>query len=206
MPLFLTHKEPLWGVWKIEESVETLRSRLDNLSDYIPVLEAMRAESRQKEWLATRVLLKELLHKETPIFYHPNGAPYLNDSNLHISIAHTHGYAAVLLSQQAPVGIDIEYKSDRVAKIRSRFMTPDDEHRLDPANELNHLLLYWCAKETLFKMIGQHDVDFRQQLHIAPFPYNAVGVLHAKETKTPAEKSYAMKFLVTSDFVLTHSL
>ena len=50
-----------------------------------------------------------MLGRETPVAYHPDGIPYLPDADLHISISHTKGYAAVLLDTQPRIGIDIEY-------------------------------------------------------------------------------------------------
>lgn len=95
--------------------------------------------------------LQELTGGSALIAYHPNGAPYLSGSSLHISISHTKGYAAVLLQDHPAAGIDIEYRSERVSRIRSRFMNPEEEAGIDKEYETEHLLLHWCAKETLLK-------------------------------------------------------
>ena len=52
-------------------------------------------------------------------------------------------------------GIDIEYRSDRVKRIRSRFLAPEEEQNIDTAHEEEHLLVYWCAKEALYKLAGR---------------------------------------------------
>ncbi len=44
----------------------------------------------------------------------------------HISISHTLGYVAVILSRDYEVGVDIEYVSDRVNRISSRFLRDDE--------------------------------------------------------------------------------
>ena len=128
MPLLMKHTGPLWGIWKIEESSEVLLSLLRNREEYLPQLELIRAEQRRREWLACRVLLQELTGGPACIAYRPNGAPYLSGSSLHISISHTKGYAAVLLQNRPAAGIDIEYHSGRVSKIRSRFMKLNADH------------------------------------------------------------------------------
>lgn len=97
MPLLMKHTGPLWGIWKIEEPSEVLLALLQNRKEYLPQLELIRTEQRRREWLASRVLLQELTGGSALIAYHPNGAPYLSGSSLHISISHTKGYAAVLL-------------------------------------------------------------------------------------------------------------
>lgn len=196
---------PLWGVWKIEESADDLLSALERKEDYLPFLETLHTEKRRQEWLASRVLLKELLGKEAHIAYYPNGAPYLLDVPLHISISHTKEYAAVLLQNHPFAGIDIEYRSPRVLKIRRRFMNEKEEKWVDPAHEIEYTLIYWCAKEALFKMIGQKDVDFCRHLHVEPFSYSEVGNLTAYETRTAERATYTLHYQVTQDFVLVFS-
>lgn len=205
MPLLLKHTAPLRGVWKIEESSDTLFSLLENGEEYQSQLEEIHAEHRRREWLASRVLLQTLLGCPARIAYRPNGAPYLPDFPLYISISHTKEYAAVLIQDHPAAGIDIEYRSDRVLKIRSRFMNPEEEAGIDREHEAEHLLLHWCAKETLFKMIGEEEVDFLKHLHVRPFPYAEEGSFRVQETRTEAGASYTLNYLITSDFVLTYS-
>lgn len=205
MSLYTKLVDPLLGVWKIEESSEQLLSQLEKKEYYLPFLANMHTEKRRQEWLATRVLLKEMLGREVRIAYEANGAPYLPDEPFYISISHTKQYAAILIQKHPAVGIDIEYRSDRVLKIRSRFMNPEEEERIDKKHEVEHLLIHWCAKETLFKVIGQEEVDFCRHLHIKPFSYNDRGRLEAFETRTEQSCTYQMEFRVTSQFILTFS-
>lgn len=206
MPLLFRHTAPLWGVWKIEESSDTLFSLLKNGEEYLPELENIRMEHRRQEWIASRVLLQNLSGTPTRIAYHANGSPYLPDSPFYISISHTKGYAAVLVQEHPAAGIDIEYRSDRVKKIRSRFMTQEEEEGLDKEYETEHLLIHWCAKEVLFKMIGQEEVDFRHHLHVCPFPYAEEGCFTVKETRSGSSRQYLLGFRVFQEFVLTWSL
>ena len=206
MPLFYKSSDPLFGIWKIEESVDELSTALADDQELLSGLDRNRPEVRQKEWLAVRVLLKELSGKSRLISYHPNGAPFLADHAFQISISHTKGYAALLLQQHPAAGIDIEYKSERVRKIRSRFMSESEEAALDLQHETEHLLIYWCAKETLFKMIGQQEVDFRHHLHVLPFPFAAQGSFEVQETRTAQPQYFRLGYRIEEDFVVTFSL
>lgn len=205
MPLLTSHIKPFRGIWKIEENSDELFAMLEGGDDYLPELDRIRTEHRRQEWLASRTLLQEMLGRFSRIAYHPNGAPYLPDEKLHISISHTKGYAALLLQEQPAAGIDIEYRSDRVLKIRSRFMNPEEEAIIDKAHETEHLLVHWCAKEALFKMIGQADVDFRKHLHVCPFEYAVEGQFIAYETRTDTATSYKLGYQVCPDFVMVWS-
>ncbi|MDR2388965.1 MAG: 4'-phosphopantetheinyl transferase superfamily protein [Tannerellaceae bacterium] len=206
MPLFLLHKgPPLWGVWKIEESPEELLAQL-TLCDLPQGVEEMRHSRRRQERLAVRVLLKELLGRETPIAYRANGAPYLRDNSFHISISHTRGFAAVILHRQSPVGIDMERLNPRILRVRSRFLHPEEEAGIDVRHETEHLLLHWCAKETLFKLIGLSGVDFREHLRVLPFRYQPQGKMKAAETRTPQGSIYMLGYMVNRYFAITWSL
>jgi phosphopantetheinyl transferase len=205
MPLFTKHTTPLWGIWKIEESSEILLSMLDNKEYYNLFLSNRMTEGRKCEWLASRVLVKALLGEEPEIRYTSAGAPFLLGKSCQISISHTKGYAAVLLTENKHAGIDIEFLSDRVRKIRSRFMSTDEDLTIDSTHESEHLLIYWSGKETLFKMIGQEEVDFKKHLHIKPFKYEKEGTFNATETRTQKNESFTIHYFVSTEFVLTRS-
>lgn len=202
MALLYKQSSPLHGVWKMEESSDELLSMLERRADYAPFLERVSAEKRRQEHLASRVLLKELLGEEARVDYRPTGAPFLARAPLFISVSHTRDYVAVILDSR-PTGIDIEYRSDRILKIRSRFMSPEEEEGIDPEHEVEHLLIHWCAKETLFKIIGQEEVDFLRHLHVDPFPYAPGGMFIGRETRTEACREYRLAYQVTPDYVLT---
>ena len=194
MALLYKQLSPLHGVWKMEESSDELLGMLEHKADYSSFLERVSAEKRRQERFASRMLLKELLGEEARVDYHSTGAPFLACVPLYISISHTKDYVAVILDKR-PTGIDIEYRSDRILKIRSRFMNPE--------HEVEHLLIHWCAKETLFKIIGQEGVDFQKHLHVNPFPYLSSGTFTGRETRTEACREYELAYQVTPDYVLT---
>lgn len=207
MPLLFKHTEPLLGVWKIEESSDELLAMLDLQSEYLPFLQQIKTEKRRREWLASRVLLKELAGEELLIAYHEDGAPYLPDSSFSLSISHTNGYAAVLLQEHGPAGIDIEYQSGRVLKIRSRFMSSEEDGSVcSDEHEVEYLLIHWCAKEALYKMIRQRDVDFIGHLHITPFNYATSGDINVYETRTHLQQSYMLRYAVYPEFILVYNI
>ncbi len=211
MPLLLQQAAPCLGVWKIEESEEELLALLAHPEAYLPQLARWQSAARRKEWLACRVLLKTLTGEELPVAYRENGAPYLPGSSWHLSFSHTQGYAAALLQPHPAAGIDIEYRSERVYKIRRRFLAPEEEFSGNAGEnphsreETDYLLIGWCAKETLFKMIGEEKVDFIRHLHLRPFTLASQGYLYAYETRTPRSASFRLGYRVFSDFILTWS-
>ena len=72
-----------------------------------------------------------------------------------VSISHTRGFAAVLLSARELVGVDIERRSDRVERIAPRFIRPDEA-----AGDTDRKLLLWSAKETVYKLFSEDNLLF----------------------------------------------
>lgn len=205
MPIIFKTDSPMLGVWRMTECSDELLAMLGRREDYRPFLERVNAETRRREHLASRVLLARLLGYEAQVGYRQDGAPFLFGSSLHISISHTRDYAAVIVGEQ-PVGIDIEYRSDRVWKIRERFLSSEELAMLDPTNEVEQLLICWCVKEALFKLLGQQSVDFREHLRVMPFEYRESGELLAQEFRTERTTVSRFAYRVTPEYVLVHSL
>ena len=115
-------------------------------------------ESRKKEYLAVRKLLLELTNKDTSIIYSQEGKPkLLNNNNANISITHTKNFVAIIISQKHITGIDIEHISDRVLRIRKKFL---DTNELEWCNTVEKHIICWSAKETIFKLFGK-NIDFK---------------------------------------------
>ncbi|MDF9830175.1 4'-phosphopantetheinyl transferase superfamily protein [Parabacteroides sp. PF5-6] len=201
MPLLEIHTHPLRAIWQITETSDELLILLERKELYLPFLTQTTSEKRKQEWLATRLLLKALLGEELPVGYRANGAPFLPSLDLQLSISHTRGYAALVLAQHPVAGIDIEYRSDRALRLKERFLSPEELNHLDATDPLTHCLLYWSAKEVLFKVMDQSDVDFSEHLYIHPFPLQSQGTLTASETRTPQRTTYPLRYQVTPGYV-----
>jgi 4'-phosphopantetheinyl transferase EntD len=192
------------GIAPIANTSAELLALLEQPERYAPALEKM-SESRRCEWLSARVLLKQLLGEEKEIAYTGFGKPYPADRSCRISISHTKGFVAVIWDKDREVAIDIERISPRVENIRSRFMSREEERNLSTENPLIHLLLHWSAKESLFKLLDENDIDFQSQLHIEPFEpvLNQWADFPARETRTEKRQAYRISYLVTQAYVLT---
>lgn len=203
MPIVLQINTPELCVWKMDESPEELAALLDDASLYEGELQGFRSEARRKEKLTTYVLLNKMLGHDAILLHKESSAPYLPNESHEISISHTKGFAAVALSSgKGRVAVDIEYRSDRVYGIRHRFLSSEEVAFIDPMNEVSHLLICWCAKETLYKVIDLPEVDFIRHLHIRPFPYAAKGEIEVYETRTETEQSFRLKFQVHDQYTI----
>lgn len=192
-----------WGIWKMEEDPGILLSQLDNKQDLVDFLQVVTSPVRILERIAVRVLLKTLLGEEKTINYYPNGKPYIEDQSINISISHTKDYVAVILSQSPLLGIDIEYISDRVKRIRSRFIS--DLEYIDPENEVTHLLLHWSGKETMYKALSREKIDLKENFHIKKFIPLQKGFFEASETFTEDNLQFKIQYIATDEYIVTYT-
>ena len=206
MALFLQHKtdDIQWAVWKMEESLEVLLALLPDARRVFCEQDLNRfvSERRKMEWLSVRVLLYAMLQEDKEIGYSPEGKPYLTDHSFFISISHTKGYVAVALSSLNSVGIDIEQYGQRVHRISDRYIRPDEQVESYQEDLTWGLLLYWSAKETIFKRMENADADFRK-LRLAHFIPQVEGTFQVQEFATQQQKLYTVGYRIEPDFVLT---
>ena len=192
------------AIWRIGESEEAL---VAPLADGVALLEEARgrfkAVSRRIEWLSVRRLMHEL-GITSPIAYLPSGRPYLEDDERHISISHTRGYAAVALHEDYPIGLDIEQRTDKVCRVKDKFLSHEEKLFL-PSEKKNveALLIIWTAKEALFKLVDREGIDFGEHFHVSPFDVEEEGSLVAHETFTGEQTHFGCTYQIYQDFVLT---
>jgi 4'-phosphopantetheinyl transferase len=154
-----TGDHSFYAVWKISETVNELLSKISLKDHEAELYNSFVAEVRKKQWLAYRILIRELLKPEDfPVVYDESGKPYLAGSEYHISVSHTEDLAGVIISKNGRVGIDLEMIRLRVAKVRHKFMNDDELASLQSGRELEQMTLVWCAKEALYKFCGKRQL------------------------------------------------
>lgn len=152
MPLIAIEQpspDAMLGLWNMSDDV----AACGVLYDEAAVL--YKSESRRREYVCVRLLLRAMLGDPIPTISHdPNGRPRLSNG-INISISHTRDVCAAVVSERQTVAVDVEYISDRVGKVASHFLR-NDEH----ASETVPLLLHWCAKETVYKLFPDDNLAF----------------------------------------------
>lgn len=205
MSVLSFHKEDRWqlGIWQIEETIEELLEMLPPDQHYREQIKQFTSSVRRREWLASRVLLQEMCGGHKEIGYLESHRPYLKDGSYRLSISHTKGYVAVMLSRDYQVGVDIEYLSGRVRNLRHHFLSYEENKMINPEREVEHLLVCWCTKETLFKILDKMGVRFSYDLRIQPFTLAYRGTLQAQEMLTPEKHVYTVHYQISKDYVVT---
>lgn len=195
------------AIWHITESSDELRALLAT-DVYDVELAEKHHEARRAEWLAVRLLVKELFGEECVVAYHPTGKPYLKGVSVYISISHTKEYAALAYHCLSPIGVDIEYMSARVEHIASRFTSEEEAAYIDKHDDeerKRYHLINWCAKEALYKLVDAPSMaDFKKAFRIAPYALSTQGVLHATICDT-CERQAEVAYRIYPHFICVYS-
>lgn len=197
----------LWGIWHVTETEEGLMALLADKSLFADRLASIKVPKRRLEILGVCVLLKDLLGEEKRILHEDSGKPFLEGDPRRITISHTKGYVAVGIHGEAVPGMDIEQVGEKVRRVASRFIRADEmpgREQMTGEESLFQLLLHWSAKETLYKLLGCLDVDFRTHLRIRPFKLSPEGEFVGEEFCSAAGTSCLIHYFVHPDFVCTY--
>lgn len=195
------------GLWLMDESPEQLFDLYPHLLPYRSSLDdKYKNDGRKLEFLAIRALMYEmlrvngaskgLLSHAGDFTHNGQGKPLFR--GYHVSISHTKGYAALILSKKSEVAVDIEYMSDRVERIASKFLRKDEQ-----ADSLDSKLVHWCAKETVFKLFSEENLLF-EEMRVKPFDTMSDWACDVENLKSG--KTARVDFELAMDFVLTYSM
>lgn len=156
-------------------------------------------ETRGKEHLIARLI-------KTPceLVYDDKGKPFVKDSSLHISVSHSHDRLAIMVNTEEATGIDIELIRKNVVNIKTKFLGPAELE--DAGDHVEKLLVYWAAKETLYKIYGLKEVAFIENLFVEPFEYTDQGQLTGHIRLEQFNKRFALQYQEMNGYILVYAL
>ena len=149
------------AVWRITETLDELLGMVpEDCAVY--ALDAFSSEKRRVEWLAVRAVLARLFGNGARVVYDAAGKPVLEGACGHISVSHTSGFAVVAFSRDGEVGVD-------VLPVAGRFMQLEHLEGLQRCESGFVALVHWCAKEALFKIVGDLGGNFKDNILVGIF-------------------------------------
>ncbi len=130
-------------------------------------IDRIKAKNKRRQSLAGEWLIKKLLADgfNTPnptVCRDENGRPYIKDSNIFISIAHSGNMIAVAADYIA-VGIDVEKIKPNNLRLVDKICLPNEREYItaSPNESLFRFYEVWTAKEAYFKKQGSGITDFK---------------------------------------------
>lgn len=139
-------KIKLWKVMLGELNTKELNSDEKNL------LKLKKNNILREQFLATRKILA-LENSDYKITYNNNGKPSLN-SKYNISISHSHEIAALVISDNSKIGLDVQLNENKILNIQDKFLNPSEKLNIGENPSLIILTMIWSSKESIYKAIG----------------------------------------------------
>jgi phosphopantetheinyl transferase len=200
MPLFKTIPVTggLIGVWELTETSADLMKVFSPEEIADPDFQKYTYEKRKVEWLASRLMLKQLIGTDFKISYSETGKPILRHNKYkQLSISHSRNFAAVFVHESSDIGIDIESLTRNYQSIEKRYLS--DAELLQVGQNPVLQCLYWCAKEAIFKLVPDQGVEFREQILISPFNPETENCFPAKFISDKQQTEYQLYYIIFSD-------
>ena len=211
MPLILhekLHEHSSWALWHIEEDLAALQGSLHSEQLLLDQPVDSKPKKQRLEWLASRLLIRQLAEEHglyKPVIVKDEfGKPFLHHSPFQISLSHSFPYAAAIIHQQQPVGIDIEMARLQLSKVAPRILHP--EELSSAGNELKKLCIYWAAKEALYKCYGRRGLIFKEEILIEPFQLQQEGLLRGRIHTSTVKKEYTLHYRHQNELLICFSL
>ncbi len=211
MPLFYQQNinaTTKMAIWAIEEPLAFFESKLQGrVEDGKTIMHPV----KRTQHLAARLLLQTMLPAldVNSIQYAANGKPYFENANIHFSISHCNGYAACAISEEGPVGIDIELIHERIKKIAPKFLHKSELEKINTLNEeaqLKEMSFVWAAKEAMYKMNEKLGINFSEHLRIEGLTNNTKAMMSASILSEAAALDVQIHYELRENFVWAVSL
>jgi phosphopantetheinyl transferase len=191
-------------VWKCGETIDQLRSLAAIDKDDLVKLNKFGNPNRKIHFLIVRIICKQMTGS-SKIHYNDEGKPFITATNKHISISHSHDYVAVLLSVNSNIGLDIQRKEEKIIRIRERFLNLRENKMID-TNNIEHLTILWCAKESVYKIHGDPNVFFKEHITIQSTSGFQSPHLTAELNHTLYSDIHHLKFEILENYVLVYTV
>jgi len=192
-----------WGLWKIEET----EGSLHQLCESEPIPKEITHPEKRLEFLAVRVLVKNLLLEWGLGFQgltkNQYGKPFLKNSSHHISLSHSYPFVTAILDTEKTVGIDLEHSKAKLLNIAPRMLHATELN--DASSDITKLCVYWCAKEAMLKVYGKKDLIFAENLLINPFVLKEEGDLVGRIIVEDSEARLSLHYRLFRDFAIVYS-
>ena len=195
------------GLWKIEEDEDFFLSKLALSKAELAQVDQIKGRGRL-EWLSSRWLLHTMSGRATRgvCLKDEYGKPYLINSPFQISISHSWGVAAVMAAPYS-IGLDIQKYVPKITRIAHKFMRDDEEASTEETTRIEHLHIYWGAKEALYKAYGRKKLDFKEHIHIEPFAFDlANGTCKGHAHKKDYWTNFDIFYEKIADYYLVYAM
>ena len=158
---FIINEKTKIKIWKVILG-ELSPKELNN--DEKKLFKLKKSNILREQFLATRKMLA-LENSDYIITYDLDGKPSLN-SEFNISISHSREIAALVLSNNRKIGLDVQLKESKILNIQNKFLNKFEKLNIGNNPSINILTMIWTSKESIYKAIGLKGISFSKNIKI----------------------------------------
>ena len=151
-------------VWKMTSSYEDqIKNPLLKSAELISAKE-LKNEKRKKEFISSRIALKNIFNKDLELKHHKSGKPFIKETK-HLSISHSSNFLALAFGDEN-IGIDIEKPQNRLVKLMPKVLSEIEfiEFKKEPSMDL--ACKVWGAKEAILKYVGDKNINYKEDIKV----------------------------------------
>jgi|694.fasta_scaffold00329_23 phosphopantetheinyl transferase len=162
-PIQISRQEIQLLLWKITESVDFFNTHYAGLK----VPGHITHEEKILEFLASRAAFSLVL-PQVELNKTPDGKPIVEIEG-HVSISHTHRWAAVGYNPDGPVGLDLEIVAEKAFRLRNKFSKEEEWTPLQKSTAFGDFVLFsviWSVKEAVYKLLPHKGWLFKEDFFL----------------------------------------
>ena len=192
------------GFWQMAESSEALL-KISKLYPYEQANFAeLKHEKAKKQWLSSRILAQKMCGADAQLYYDEFGKPHCFGFG-GISISHSGEYVVLATDPHAPIGVDIETVSERIFKIKDKFVTLEEESLFEHWRHeklYNFYHLIWSFKEAAYKLYGKKGLIFKKHISLTEIQTKEQNIVNGLLTINNIEIPITGTFLFVGGYVI----
>ena len=158
---FIISEKTKIKLWKVITG-ELTPEELNN--DDKELLKLRKSNFLREQFLAIRKILT-LENSDYKITYNLDGKPSLN-TEYNISISHSHEIAAIAISDNCKIGLDVQLKESKILNIRNKFLHKSEILNIGEDPSIDILTMIWTSKESIYKAVGLKGISFSKNIKI----------------------------------------
>jgi phosphopantetheinyl transferase (holo-ACP synthase) len=116
---------------------------------------------------------------------------------------------AVIIDEKE-TGIDVEQISPRILHIKEKFMNKQELETIKKRYKAEDITLYWCVKETLYKLYGRKALRFKENLIVDPFEFLGKGRVRGVIISNSCCRKYILQYekfaIEEKEYLITYVL
>lgn len=152
-------------VWKLCETRNELLSICTGNSINTTIADGIKSDKRAIEVLAEACLIKHIFGSKAQLSHTQEGAPFIHGIETSLSISHSQRFVCIATNSSHRIGIDIESPTDKILRVRNKFLNFDEQAHIAPADMMSSLIA-WTSKEAIYKAASIKGIDFKEDIRL----------------------------------------